>query len=286
MYRIGVDIGGSHITAALVDSKSGKILEDSLTRAKIDPHADAEEILSAWSTAIQKTRAHLPERISYSQILGFAMPGPFDYVNGISLMTKQVAKYEKLYGVNVKVELSNRLEIAPQNIQFRNDSEAFLEGEMNYGSGKNFTSGIGLTLGTGLGTSIYQNGKAKDMGLGITYPFKESVIEEYISTRWFVSRYQSLAQKKIHGAKELIEAYDSDPIARQLMEEFAQNLGDFILEFVKIHYPEVIIMGGNIAEGSAYFFPQIEAKLAKHTRPIVLTKSALNERAALIGSIV
>lgn len=100
------------------------------------------------------------------ELIGIAMPGPFDYLTGICLM-KNVNKYESLYGLNIKQELSDRLGIDVQNIVFRNDSEAFLAGEMRFGAGKGLKKGIGITLGTGLGTSIYQNGEAQDMALGI-----------------------------------------------------------------------------------------------------------------------
>ena len=60
---------------------------------------------------------------------------------------------------------------------------------------------MGITLGTGLGTSIYQNDEARDMALGINYQMLDGVAEDYISTRWFVNTYQLKTQKSVEGVK-------------------------------------------------------------------------------------
>jgi glucokinase len=190
---IGVDIGGSHITAALVDIQKGEFASETLVRNSVNSKNSAEEILTTWAKTIQNVANK--SNISTYQ-LGIAMPGPFDYELGICLM-KNVNKYEHLYGTNVKTALAERLGVSSENIRFRNDSEAFLEGEMHFGIGKNFKNGMGITLGTGLGTSIFTDGLAIDMGLGITHHFRDGVAEDYISTRWFTNRYFELTQKTI-----------------------------------------------------------------------------------------
>lgn len=279
MNYIGVDIGGSHITAATVDLNKGIVVEQSIARAKVNPHASADEILHIWTTAI----AQASQNCTAIQ-LGIAMPGPFDYTTGICSM-KNVNKFDALYGINIKEALAERLNLAPQSIIFRNDSEAFLAGEMRFGAGKGFQKGIGITLGTGLGTSIFDNGIAQDMGLGITYQMLEGVAEDYISTRWFVNTYQQKTQKNIEGVKQLVQLYSEDETARQIFGDFAENLGFFICEFIKQFTPEVIVVGGNIAQASEKFFPYIQQQLHQFPHPIHLVRATLNEQAALMGAI-
>ncbi|MDI9881544.1 ROK family protein [Flectobacillus longus] len=278
MKHIGVDIGGSHITAAQVDLNAGKVIPSTVVRAKVYPHGNAEEILGTWA----KTIAEACGEVIDCQ-LGIAMPGPFDYLTGICLM-KNVNKYEALYGLNIKQELSERLGIDTQNIVFRNDSEAFLAGEMRFGAGKGLVRGIGITLGTGLGTSIYQNCEAQDMALGINYPMLEGVAEDYISTRWFVDTYRLKTQSSIEGVKQLVQLYPTDVIARELFEDFGQNLSSFIRGFIKQFEPEVIIIGGNIAQASEKFFPTIIQQLSANPT-IQLRKAILNEEASLLGAL-
>jgi len=79
---IGVDIGGSHISCAAVDLKDYRIFRETLTERAVDNKAEAGEILGIWaealSGAIEKVPGHKIKGI------GFGMPGPFDYVKGIS----------------------------------------------------------------------------------------------------------------------------------------------------------------------------------------------------------
>lgn len=275
---IGVDIGGSHITAAIVNLFSGTIEQASLQRIQVEPHASANEILELWATTISKV---VPlENLSNCQI-GIAMPGPFDYENGICWM-KNVNKYDHLYGLDIRQELAKRLDISPSQISFRNDAEAFLAGEMVFGAGRGFSKGLGITLGTGLGTSLFEKGNAYDLALGINHPLHDGVAEDYISTRWFIKRYAQLTQDAIAGVKELAGAYKANPAARQTFDEFAQNLSVVMEQFVALYQPDVIVFGGNIAQSSELFFPVIDARLMGQ---VTLRQSALNEYAALMGSV-
>jgi len=278
---IGVDIGGSHITSALINSENGAINYHSLQRVSVNSNDSAENILSKWTHAIESTIDCGSGKLSK---IGIAMPGPFDYESGVCLM-KNVNKYDNLYGLNIRESLADRLQIESNRIQFKNDAEAYLTGEMKAGAGKGFNRSIGLTLGTGLGTAIYDNGVAKDLGLGFTYPFKNGVIEEYVSTRWFLSRYEELTSLRLQGVKEISDVYFTDMNARKVFSEFIEHFTYFIHEFIQIFYPEVIILGGNIANSFHLFYAGIQEFLQNNYSDIQVVKSTLGENAAMIGAI-
>ncbi|MFY7910013.1 MAG: ROK family protein [Emticicia sp.] len=279
--HIGVDIGGSHITSALINSENGKVDFGSMQRVHVNSHDCADNILAQWTSAIENT---IGSDFSKLSKIGIAMPGPFDYETGVCLM-QNVNKYESLYGLNIKKSLAERLEIESEKIQFKNDAEAYLAGEMTSGAGVGYKKSIGLTIGTGLGTAIYENGKAKDLGLGFTYKFESGVIEEYVSTRWFLARYEELTNTKLDGVKAISSIYDSDKYAKQVYDEFSRHLTYFINEFISIFYPEVIVIGGNIANSFHIFYPSIQEFLDNHYPGIKVVKSKLGEQAALIGAI-
>src|SRR5664280_2669555 len=79
---IGTDIGGSHISCAAIDLLSGKIIRDTLTERPVDNQAAANVIIGAWSDALWSVLKKVPRK--QVKGIGFAMPGPFDYVKGIS----------------------------------------------------------------------------------------------------------------------------------------------------------------------------------------------------------
>src|SRR5688500_8818861 len=139
---LGIDIGGSHITAGVVDLAQKKVIEGSVVRQLVNRHAPANEILGIWADTISGRLQQAPHEIT---TIGFAMPGPFDYTNGICLI-KGFDKYEALYGMNIRQELAARTNIGAERIVFRNDADAFLDGEMFGGAGQGFYRALGLTL--------------------------------------------------------------------------------------------------------------------------------------------
>jgi glucokinase len=142
---VGIDIGGSHITLAQVDPEKREIISSTYVREHVNSFDDKEVIFSAWVSAIEKVAHHL---VKDDLLIGIAMPGPFDYENGISLM--QQGKFIDIYEINIKEELAKRLNISQDQIHFVNDAAAFMEGEVFGGCAQDFKKVFGITLGTGL----------------------------------------------------------------------------------------------------------------------------------------
>src|SRR5690242_15795348 len=122
----GVDIGGSHITAALVDLEVRSVLPSFSARKSINAQADADSIIDNWCEDIGHVFQTQP---SLPKLIGIAMPGPCDYEKGSSLIKNQ-DKYEALYGLNVKEMMATRLGITPEAIRLMNDAGCFLQGEV------------------------------------------------------------------------------------------------------------------------------------------------------------
>jgi glucokinase len=277
---IGADIGGSHIEAAVVDLGGKQLLEKTHLLNAVNPHGTADAVLTTWTQTIQTVMAGHPNRQTK---IGIAMPGPFDYKTGVCWM-KNVHKYDSLYGLNLKKALATRLSLSPDCILMRNDAEAFLEGEMMAGAGLGFRKAIGLTLGTGLGTAVSRDGVTMDAALGIQAPLNAGVAEDYISTRWFVKSYFEKTGKKLTGVRELTLRIAQNPNLQSIFDEFAANLAAFLTFFIEKEQPEVVIIGGNIAHASDFFFPQMETLLKAYTPQIRFRKAILGAVAPLIGA--
>lgn len=276
---LGIDIGGSHITAALVDLQSRSLIDGTWNRTRVNSQAKATEIIEAWAAVIREVFSKAPGEVKH---IGIGMPGPFDYEEGISLMKGQ-HKFDSLYGLNVKQMLAESLEIDPSQIRFINDAGCFLQGEVFSGAGKGYERVVGLTLGTGLGSAIYTDGVAQDANLWCS-PFKGKIAEDYLSTRWFVNRYKEVGGADVADVKALVALKDTDPKVTQLFNEFASNLGDFLLDFIKTGKPEAIVIGGNIANAADYFLPQVKKALQNAGFDIPVKIASLGEAAALIGA--
>jgi glucokinase len=275
---IGADIGGTHISAALVDLHSRTLLQETYAYRHVNSRGTVDEILSAWCRAIEQVWSsyELEEKR-----LGLALPGPFNYEAGISLI-KDNNKYEALYGLNVKNLLAERLSINPADILMKNDAACFLQGEAFSGAAKGFTQAIGLTLGTGIGTARYNQGVAVDADLWHT-SFRDSILEDYLSTRWFLKRYEELCGEKVRNVKELAERFSTDDNVRIIFDEFAENLAALLEEFIRKDNPEVVVIGGSITNSAELFLPKVEKYLQRKSIYANIKRTSLGEEAPIFG---
>ncbi|MBZ4191945.1 ROK family protein [Niabella beijingensis] len=276
----GVDIGGSHITAALIDPFTKTIIATTRTRRMVDAAATATTLLEAWAGTIVNCFAAADQPVGK---IGVAMPGPFDYEKGISYIRGQ-HKFEALYQVNIKKELAGRLGILPKGIVFTNDAECQLKGEMINGAGKGLETALGLTIGTGLGSAVAIQGKVKDAGLWQS-PFKETIAEEYLSAQWFRQRYFELTGKEARNVREIAKEAEADGRVETVFSEFGANLGSFLAAQLRKHKTKTVILGGNIARAHLLFLPSLQQLLQQQRTDVSIRIAALWEDAGLIGAV-
>jgi len=215
-------------------------------------------------------------------MIAMAMPGPFDYKNGISWI-HGLDKYEAIYGLNIKQYLATALGIDPENIVFRNDAEAFLHGEVFAGAGLGYKKIIGITLGTGLGSAQSTDGITADVNRGSS-KFGDTIADDYMTTRWFVKRYHELTGKTVANVKELALVADTDVNVQHVFKEFTGNLVLFLKDFINDERPELLIIGGNIAKASKLFLPSLQFQLAAYFDDIEIKIAELGEDSSIMGA--
>ena len=282
-YAIGADIGGSHISTAAVDLTDAVIVRSSIRRTEVNAQGDAESILSAWTEAISGSIGVVGGDAVKG--VGLAMPGPFDYPAGISLINDASQnKFLSLYKMNVKEALAQRLNIDAAQIMFKNDAECFLLGEVFGGAAKGAKRSIGVTLGTGFGSAFMFDGRSEDANLWCA-PFRGGIAEDFISTRWFIGRWKELTGKTPEGVKELADAAPGNqPQAKALFDEFGATLREFLLPLAVKHRADAIVIGGNIALSWDLFIAPLQDALAGESPATRVVKAKLAEEAALVGS--
>jgi len=286
---IGTDIGGSHISCAAVDLISGKIIRETLTERSVDNQAQAGTIISIWAQALSAVLA----KVSLENVkgIGFAMPGPFDYVKGICYI-RGVAKYENLYGLNIADAISDSLGIKDSIlIRFMNDASSFAVGEAWTGSASRFNRSLSITLGTGFGSAFISNRipivdgpEVPKLGCIYHLTFKDGIADDYFSTRGLLYRYKKLTGKELKGVKDLAALAVDNKTVKDLFTDFGDNAGLFLAPWLKKFRAEILVIGGNISLAYNLFGDVFEERLRKENCNCEVAISKLKEDAALLGS--
>lgn len=275
-FVAGADIGGSHVTTALVSSAQNDFVPGTLHRVRINSGGSAAAIIHGWAAALQKSM----QSLSHPVAVGLAMPGPFDYVNGISHITG-LHKYEALYGLPVKDLLADALGILPAQVRMNNDAACFLQGELLRQQLPANRLVLGVTLGTGLGSAIADKNGVREAGL-YARMFAGMQAEEHFSTRWLLSRYAALGGEPAKDVKTIAANAENDALAVQLFREFGSNLAQFINEWE--FTPGIVVLGGNIAQAAHLFLPSLQHELSGRQTGISFVLSQLGELAPVLGA--
>lgn len=291
-YSIGCDIGGSHISCALVNVVSGNIKENSLVSIKVKNSEPKEVLIDAWTNAILQCKSKLSNSDEFAG-LGLAIPGPFDYEKGIGLYDNSNQKFVDLKNVNVKEALSKSLALSEDKIKFINDATAFSLGCYWYGMGKGSKQMVAITLGTGFGSSFIAEGKAIETGNTVPkegclwhIPYKDGIADDYFSTRWFVANFNEKSNEQVTGVRRVAElARKGNKVAAELFNVFGSNLADCLAEHLKTFNAEVVVMGGNIAESFDLFKLSLEKELKAKRLEVPFKVSKLKESAAMLGCV-
>jgi glucokinase len=288
-YAIGADIGGSHISCAAVEIESGRILRETLAGREVDNQAVADTIIGVWADAFAAVLSKVP--VEEVRGIGCAMPGPFDYVEGICYI-KGVPKYEKLYGLNIGEAIAAKLKVPDDFlIRFMNDASSFAVGEAWAGSASGVNRSLAITLGTGFGSAfvsgripIVDGPEVPRLGCIYHLPYRDGIADDYFSTRWFTGEYRKAAGKEIKGVREIADLAAHDPIAAELFKDFGKRLALFLAPWLKSFRAEMLVIGGNISNSYNLFGRALEENLKQENCSCSVALSSLKEDAAILGS--
>ncbi|MBE8715379.1 ROK family protein [Sphingobacterium hungaricum] len=274
-FILACDIGGTHITCSVVEHGTWTIFEDTLSRSLVNSGETAKTIFQSWTHAILDSLSKFDKPVQH---IGIAMPGPFDYENGISLMNGQ-SKYDSIYKLSTTEGLLTELNGAYE-LLYINDAAAFLQGEVFANDLTSHHKILGITLGTGLGSAVWEQGqKAFDADLWDS-PYNGSIFEEHLVTRWFVRRFKELTGIEEKGLKEIIQHHAEDESVVVLLTEYSHHLENFLDFFSEKYDCKEFIIGGNIARAWDKILQYNTSLNEKYS--LILGK--YEEKAAMIGA--
>ncbi len=194
-----------------------------------------------------------------------AFPGPFDYDSGVCLI-RGLEKYDSLYGLDLRREISGRLGIRPERVRFVNDAAAFVLGEMRFGQAWDAEKVLGVCIGTGCGSAFGAGGRLVAGGMpgvpkdGYIYnaPFLEGCVDDYISRRGLMALTTERLGDALDGRGLARRARSGDDAARACFLAFGGRIRDALEPFLTAFHPGVLCFGGQIMGSSALFLAPVE----------------------------
>ena len=273
---VALDLGGTHVSAATIAVGSASVVSASCVREELTSGAGRDDLLGRIRAAATAARSGQVEAA------GVAVPGPFDYDRGICLLEH---KLESLYRVDMRAELASALSLPPDAVRFLNDAEAFLLGEWWAGAARGHDRAVGITIGTGLGSAFLEHGSiVRDGGRvppgGELYrvPFRNAPVEERISRRTLLARYEGYGVEVVDVARR---ARAGEQRACNAFDALSTDLADFLRPWLATFAPSCLVVGGSIARSWDLLergLSTLEADLA------VLTPAEHIDDAALLGA--
>ncbi len=284
---LALDIGGSHVSASVITWRESDYISGPTFDVTVDSQGSAEDILGAWTLAAKRAR----EAVSGITGVGVAMPGPFDYENGICTM-QGVDKYDRLYGTNVRAEFKRRLGLsASQEVLFENDAGCFALGEFWAGAARYAKSVIGITIGTGLGSGfctreglVRTGASVPEDGWLYNQPFGETMADDRFSTRGLLSDWRRAGGHEVKNVRELAALAEGDSRVREVFHAFGSDLAAFLSPWVSQFEAEVVVVGGNISRAWPLFENPFVRQMAVACPNCRVLQSELMESAALLGA--
>lgn len=275
--KIGVDVGGSHVTAAAYATGNTPV---ETIRKQLHPDMSASDIIQTITGCLQ------PLLQPGADSIGIAFPGPFDYQNGICAVNIG-NKFGPLFGLHIKQVLQD---FTGTPITFANDAHCFATGiAAMYPQYEGRT--IALTLGTGFGSAFLENGKLLTShpdipapGAFYQEPFLEGIADDYFSTRWLLKEFEFNTGMPASNVRMMTSAYPE--AAAAIYEAFGKNLAYFLLPQIKKFNCQHLVIGGNIAKAWPLFLPvlkellPLQIHITEDTEAVILFGAASLQPAA------
>ncbi len=266
-YKIGVDLGGTSIKVGIV-SEDNNIIQKGSCKTLATRHW--EEIVDDMIKVIYSVLNKANLTLDNCESIGIGSPGAIDVDKGEVVFAGNFKSFENIPLVK-KIKEEFKLPVFLEN-----DANCAALGEFVAGAAKNIKNGALFTLGTGLGSGIIYDGKIlKTRPGGLEYGHttlikggeactcgRNGCVETYCSATALVKfskiaaikNPDSLLNKMCNGDIDNMDAkipFDAmkkgDKIAKQVIDEYTENLACALTDFSNILNPEVILIGGGLS---------------------------------------
>ncbi|MGE5673230.1 MAG: ROK family protein [Mycobacterium leprae] len=289
-----VDFGGTKLMVGLVNQRGEVLARDTVpTPRDGGPAVVAETAAGLLRGLAQRQGVALDQLVG----VGATVPGLADSRAGI-------LRYAPAHGwrdVPFAQMLVDRLQLP---VRIANDVNACALAEQRFGAGRGVANLLWLTISTGIGGGLVLNGQMYEGSGGVAGEVGHLVVEEggpqcgcgHHGCLEAVAAGPAIARRardlglSVDDAREVaVAARNGDPVAVQVMIDTATYLGRAIAFCWNLLDPDMVVLGGGVAQSLELMLPVILTVMQERTillpeRPPRIAKTELGYEAALIGA--
>jgi glucokinase len=313
-HYVGIDLGGTTLTAAVVDVSSGERMgrHHVPTLAKEGHDAVMDRMADLIDEVILEAGI---ERQAIGGV-GVGVPGVLDLERGLTLFLPN------LPGEWPNVPLRDTLEDATGlPVTLLNDVRSFTLAEKTFGAGRDANTVVGMAIGTGIGGGLVIDGKlhlgldgtAGEVGHHVIDPYgprcgcgSRGCLEAFASGPAISAMaLKAITQGRTTQIAELV-SYDlnevtpkiiaeaalaGDPVAQEIYERAGFYIGIGVANLITIISPDMVVIGGGVAQAGDLLFDPIRRTVRETANVTPLEKveivpAELGTDAGLIGAAI
>ena len=297
--KIGIDLGGSHIAIGVVDN-DGRILEKKERRILKEEKKAITEFIEDYIFENIKNLSNIYQITS----IGIAIPGTLNKNSIVRSVNLGIENY------NIVERLKERIDLP---IKIKNDAKCAALAENSYGSLKNYSRSIFLTLGTGIGgaaiidNELLNTGELPGMEVGHMVIQKNGIpcncgnkgcFERYASMKVLKNNLRNaLGLDETTRGEQLLDMIRNNSIVNNdyekienVVNEFIENLSIGISNLVNLFEPEAVVIGGSFVFFEDVLLERLKKSLKNgkylfnKREEIVLKPAVLGNDAGIIGA--
>lgn len=304
-YFIGIDLGGTKISGILTDfegTEMAKVIVS--TEAQEGKEAVLARILGLISTLLKDGETKGEEIVG----IGIGSPGAMDIKRGILIQTANLpfTNFNLVEPIKDKFGIPTYLD---------NDANVAALAEYTFGAGKGSENMIFITVSTGIGGGAILNGRfyrgntCNALEVGHTTVEKDGIqcncgntgcAELYASGR----AIGKAAEAAVRAGKEtLLSTYEQqtayevfqaaaegDQVAKDILSTALDYLGICVANTAAVFDPEVIVIGGGVAQAGQVVFDHVQSVVNKRClKPVAqntrVVPAALGSDAGVVGAV-
>ena len=291
---VGLDVGGTKVAAGIVAYPSGVVL----CRRTIPtlPGRGGDDVLNDTLALAEELTAEAGRRDLDLLGIGVGVPELVDREGNVT----SAHSLSGWQGDRVRSAFSS---LAPTVVE--SDVRAGALAESMFGAGQKFRLFVYVTVGTGISSTLVQDGRPFAGARGNALIMASSpytaecnacgtilnpILEEFASGPALVARYSQHRQGKVERGEEVTAAAEEgDTAAIDIVTSAGKALGNSVGFLVNVMDPEAIIVGGGLGSAKGLYWDSFVASTRAHiwaenSRGLPILPAAMGADSGLIGA--